>query len=467
MPVKKNTKNISIKNKKPRQIYDGAYIITVDMGYGHQRASYPLKDIEICPPEMDMAENKIITANNYPGIPKADRRRWEGGRSIYETVSRMFKLPFIGKILFGIMDYIQRIEPFYPRRDLSRATSQVRQQYSMIHRGWGKDLINRLNKKPLPIVTSFFTIAFFAEEHDYEGEIYCLCTDTDISRAWVPMNPKESRIKYFATNKRVKDRLILYGINKNNIFVTGFPLPKENLGTNLKILKKSLSCRLDNLDPGGKYRQKYKKTLDHYFKDSQCARYKNGHSLTINFAVGGAGAQRDIGITILDSLHDYIDKGLVRLNLVAGVRNDVFKYYEDEVKKLHLDTHNGHVHILYAETKDEYFKKFNELLLTTDILWTKPSELSFYVGLGIPIIMAPTIGSQEEFNKAWLHQIGSGFEQENPKYTNEWLFDWLHSGWLARAAMEGFLDAPRNGVYHIEDIVLRGKRSEIEDLHFL
>src|SRR3989344_3701749 len=408
MPVKKNTKNISIKNKKPRQIYDGAYIITVDMGYGHQRASYPLKDIAICPPEMDMAENKIITANNYPGIPKADRRRWEGGRSIYETVSRMFKLPFIGKILFGIMDYIQRIEPFYPRRDLSRATSQVRQQYSMIHRGWGKDLINRLNKKPLPIVTSFFTIAFFAEEHDYEGEIYCLCTDTDISRAWVPMNPKESRIKYFAPNKRVKDRLILYGINKNNIFVTGFPLPKENLGTNLKILKKSLSCRLDNLDPGGKYRQKYKKTLDHYFK-----------------------------------------------------------YYEDEVKKLHLDTHNGHVHILYAETKDEYFKKFNELLLTTDILWTKPSELSFYVGLGIPIIMAPTIGSQEEFNKAWLHQIGSGFEQENPKYTNEWLFDWLHSGWLARAAMEGFLDAPRNGVYHIEDIVLRGKRSEIEDLHFL
>lgn len=463
MPVKKR-----IKNKKSQSKYPGAYIVTVDMGYGHQRASYPLKDIAICPPEMDMAENKIITANTYPGIPKADRRRWEGGRSLYETVSRMFKLPFIGKILFSIMDYIQRIEEFYPRRDLSRATLQVKQQYRMIHRGWGKDLINRLNKKPLPLVTSFFTVAFFAEEHEYKGDIYCLCTDTDISRAWVPINPQESRIKYFAPNKRVKERLILYGINKNNIFVTGFPLPKENLGKDLQILKNSLSSRLINLDPEGKYRKKYKRTLNYYFKQDKFNSKKSGHPLTITFAVGGAGAQRDIGITILDSLHDYIDKGYVRLNLVAGVRQDVYRYYENEVKKLHINkNHVGNVHILYAETKDEYFKKFNELLLTTDILWTKPSELSFYAALGIPIIMAPTIGSQEEFNKAWLHQIGSGFEQEDPIYCNEWLFDWLRSGWLARAAVEGFLDAPRNGVYHIEDIVLRGKRSEIEDLHFI
>ncbi|MDP2692600.1 MAG: hypothetical protein Q8O88_03090 [bacterium] len=460
MPVKKKLKS----EKKS----EGAYIVTVDMGYGHQRAVYPLKDMAVCPSDMDMAETKIITANNYPGIPKKDRRRWDGGRAFYETVSRMYRLPIIGRILFGIMDYVQRIEPFYPRRDLSRATLQVRQQYGMIHRGWGKDLITRLNKKPLPLVTSFFTVAFFAEEHEYKGQIYCLCTDTDISRAWVPMYPKESKIKYFAPNKRVKERLILYGIRKENIYVTGFPLPKENIGTNLKTLKNSLNCRLMNLDPDGKYTQKYKRMLNYYFSDNKCEKKINSHPLTITFAVGGAGAQRKVGITILDSLHDYIDMGHVRLNLVAGVRADVYKYYENEVRRLHLDTdHGGHVHILYAETKNEYFKKFNELLLTTDILWTKPSELSFYAGLGIPIIMAPTIGSQEEFNKAWLHQIGSGFEQEDPRYTNEWLFDWLRSGWMAQAAMEGFLDAPRNGVYHIEDIVLRGKRSEIEDLHFL
>lgn len=464
MPVKKK----SIKKINRKKKCGNAYVVTVDMGYGHQRAAYPLKDIAACPADMDMAENKIITANTYPGIPASDRRRWDGSRSIYETISRMFRLPVIGRILFGIMDYVQRIEPFYPRRDLSRATLQVKQQYGMIHRGWGKDLINRLNKRPLPLITSFFAVAFFAEEHEYNEDIYCLCTDTDISRAWVPMYPRESRIKYLAPNKRVRERLILYGIKKENIFVTGFPLPKENLGHGLKTLKKSLSCRLINLDPEGKYREKYKRTLGYYFDDAKCESKKSDRPLTITFAVGGAGAQRDIGITILDSLHDYIDMGRVKLNLVAGVRLDVYKYYEMEVRKLHLETnHNGHVHILYAETKNEYFKKFNEMLLTTDILWTKPSELSFYVGLGIPIIMAPTIGSQEEFNKAWLHQIGSGFEQEDPRYTNEWLFDWLKSGWLAQAAMEGFLDAPRNGTYHIEDVVLKGKRSEIEDMHFI
>ncbi|OGH76802.1 MAG: hypothetical protein A2469_00525 [Candidatus Magasanikbacteria bacterium RIFOXYC2_FULL_40_16] len=463
MPVKKN-----LKNKPARKKCDGAYVVTVDMGYGHQRAAYPLKDIAVCPPEMDLSETRIITANNYPGIPAADRRRWEGGRKIYEKISRMFRLPFLGRIIFGIMDYVQRIDPFYPRRDLSHSTFQVRQQYGMIHRGWGKDLIERLNKRPLPLITSFFTVAFFAEEHEYQGEIYCLCTDTDISRAWVPMFPQESRIKYFAPNKRVRERLILYGINKENIFVTGFPLPKENIGKDLKTLKSDLNCRLVNLDPAGKYKQKYKRILNYYFGDSGGDSEKNKRPLTITFAVGGAGAQRSIGVTILDSLHDYIDMGHVRLNLVAGTRNDVYRYYEKEVRRLHLDTkHKEYIHILYAETKDEYFKKFNEMLRTTDVLWTKPSELSFYVGLGIPIIIAPTIGSQEDFNKAWLHQIGSGFEQENPKYTNEWLFDWLHSGWLAQAAMEGFLDAPRNGVYHIEEIVLKGKRSEIEDMHFI
>ena len=81
--------------------------------------------------------------------------------------------------------------------------------------------------------------------------------------------------------------------------------------------------------------------------------------------------------------------------------------------------------------------------------------------------MAPTVGSQEEFNRVWLESTGAGVRQEDPKYTHEWLFDWLKSGWLAEAAMNGFLDAPRNGAYHIEEVVLKGKKSEIEDIHLL
>jgi len=367
------------------------------------------------------------------------------------------------------MDRMQAIEPFYPNRDLSKSSFQLSQLYRLIRKNnWGKHLIETLNKKPLPFVTSFFGTAFFAEEHGYKGDIYCLCTDTDISRAWAPLEPEKSRIIYFAPSKRVKQRLMRYGVKAHKIFVTGFPLPKENIGgTSAKILKESLGCRIGNLDPNGKYQKKYQATLDTYLGKQYC-KLTAKHPLTIMFAVGGAGAQRELGTTILESLHKEIDAGDVRLNLVAGSRGDVYEYYDAKVKELHLEKHHGGtVNIIFAKHKMEYFAKFNEALKTTDILWTKPSELSFYAGLGVPIIMAPTIGSQEQYNKAWLHSISAGFEQEDPKYVNEWLFDWLESGWLAEAAMEGFLDAPRNGVYHIEDIVLRGKRSEIEDMHLM
>ncbi len=453
--------------RSPKQ-FTKAYVVTVNMGYGHQRAAYPLKDIATTPASIPQENgNAIIAANTYPGIPKIDKARWEGGRKLYETVSRMKKLPLIGQPIFDIMDYLQRIEPFYPKRDLSKPSSQVKQLYRMIKRGWGKDLIDKLNEEPLPYITTFFSTAFFAEEHGYKGPIYCLCTDTDVSRAWAPLHPKKSKIQYFAPNKRVRERLIRYGVKPKNIFVTGFPLPKENLGKNLNTLKCALGNRIAHLDPNQKYRNKYKRTINHYLGTKYC-KLNPKRPLTITFAVGGAGAQRDIGIQILDSLHKHIDKGEIALNLVAGARPDVFAYYEKEVEKLHFSKkHRGNVNIIYDENKFHYFKKFNQVLLDTDILWTKPSELSFYAGLGMPIIMAPTIGSQEDFNRAWLHAVGAGFEQEDPQYTHEWLFDWLESGWLAEAAMEGFMDAPRNGVYHIEEIALKGKRSEIEDMHLL
>ncbi|MBU1895487.1 hypothetical protein KJ641_01295 [Patescibacteria group bacterium] len=444
-----------------------AYVVTVDMGYGHQRAVYPLKDIAASP--VGWSGQSIISANTYPGIPKKDQRMWEGSRRLYEMISRMKKIPLIGEKIFGILDHFQRIEPFYPRRDLSDPIIQVRSIYRLIKKGWGKHLIDNLNKKPLPLITSFFAIAFFAEEHGYKEEIYCICTDTDISRSWVPMNPEKTRINYLAPNKRVRERLIEYGIAPEKIYVTGFPLPKENIGgKNFSILKESLGRRICNLDPNHKYRKKYMKTLEERIGKKYSHMDNAGHPITISFAVGGAGAQRAMGLTILDSLHQEIDDGKVKLNLVAGSRNDVYRYYESEVKRLHLEKlHDGMVKIIYDPDKMEYFRKFNEALLTTDILWTKPSELSFYAGLGIPIIMAPTIGSQEEFNKAWLHSIGAGVEQEDPRYTNEWLFDWLKSGWFAEAAVQGFMDAPRNGAYHVEEVALHGKRSEIEDMHLL
>lgn len=456
--------------QKKKKIQKKAYIVTVDMGYGHQRASYPLEYMAATPKGWKRSGSNIIAANNYPGIPKKDLRSWDSSRSIYELISRFKKVPLIGTTAFAIMNYMQRIEDFYPARNLSKPILQLNQIYALIRgRKWGKHLIDELNKKPLPLVTTFFATAFMAEEHGYTEEIYCLCTDTDISRAWAPKHPEKSRIKYFAPNKRVKERLMLYGVQEKHIFVTGFPLPIENVGARSTnhTLKQHLGCRISNLDPNGRYQKKYQRTLQYYLGERYC-NISNHHPFTVMFAVGGAGAQRDIGITILQSLHAEIDKGNIRLILVAGSRKDVYDYYRKEIQRLEIEhCHENGVEIIYNADKMTYFAAFNEALKTTDVLWTKPSELSFYCGLGMPIIMSPTIGAQEEFNRTWLHSIGAGMEQLDPRYCNEWLTDWMESGWLAQAAMEGFMDAPRNGVYHIEDIVLKGKRSEIEDMHLM
>jgi len=274
-----------------------AHIVTVDMGYGHQRAVFPLRHL---------ANGEIINANRYAGIPKADEKRWESGRKIYETISRFKHVPLIGELAFEIMDYIQRIEPFYPTRDLSYPSWQVKQIYSMIKSGWGKDLIEKLNKEPLPLITSFFTTAFFAEEHKYLGDIFLICCDADVARAWAPYHPRESRIKYLVPNRRVRERLKSYGITEEKIFITGFPLPQENIGgRTLKIIKQCLLDRICNLDPKIMYQKKFHETLQEFLGEEYSSCKKNAvRPITITFAVGGAGAQRELGAEILVSLKD-------------------------------------------------------------------------------------------------------------------------------------------------------------------
>lgn len=431
-------------------MYKNAWIVTVDMGYGHQRATYPLRDLA--------PNGKVIAANNYAGIPNKDRAIWENSRKFYEIVSRFNNIPWIGKYLFKIYDYLQRIPDFYPRRDLSKPNLQLRATYRLIRGGWGKHLVDLLNTKDIPLVTSFFDVAFFAEEHNFRNEIYCQICDADISRGWAGLCPQKSRIKYLAPCRRVVERLKLYGVKPENIFLTGFPLPEENLGgEKLPTLKSDLAERLINLDPKKLYRHKYGGTVDEYLRG--VGHKVHNHPLTLTFLVGGAGAQKRIGNYILSSLRKKLLAGEINLNLVAGIRNDVYQSFFNQIVRVGLKKCLGkNINIIFATEKEEYFKVFSESLRKTDIVWTKPSEMVFYCALGLPIIMSPSVGAQEDYNRTWLKTIGAGITQNNPRYTHEWLFDWINSGWLAEAAMAGFLDGRQFGIYNIEDVVLRGSK---------
>lgn len=413
-------------------------LIAADMGYGHQRAAYPLLDIAV--------DNKIVSINSYDGVPDWEKKYWRNSLSSYEKISRLKKVPIIGRVVFQIMDAFQKIAPFYPNRDLSKPTFQEKFFYRVVKKGLGKSLIEKLNKTNLPFLTTFFVAAYFAEAQNYNGNIYCVICDTDASRAWANLDSKNTRVIYLLPSEKVRERFMMYGVSKENLIVTGFPLPKENIGENKEILKSDLAVRLNILDPKRTYFEKYTTLIKNYLPEKNINR-----PLTITYAVGGAGAQKEIGLIILKNLKDKIINGSLAINLVAGSRLDVKEYFEKGIVDLGLDT-NANVKIIFNADKVNYFREFNQTLKTTDILWTKPSELSFYCALGLPIIMSQPVGSQEDFNREWLLNVGAGVDSYDPEHVEEWLPDLLESGRLARAAMDGFLNAETMGTYNIEKL---------------
>jgi len=415
-------------------------LVAADMGYGHQRAAYPL---------LDLGGGEIITINNYTGIPDWEREYWVKSLRSYERISRLKKLPLLGALIFAVMDFFQKIPARYPFRDLSQPIIQQKYFYRFIKKGLGKHLIETMNDSKLPFVTTFFVAAYIAEYYNYSGDIYCIICDTDASRSWAPLHPAVSRTKFLVPSQKVKERFLMYGVKEENIIITGFPLPQENIGVNREILKKDLARRVIELDPSKKYRDHYQSLLDSEVKNKP---ENFVPPLVITYAVGGAGAQKEIGELIIRKLAPEIKKNNIRVNLVAGNRAEVKEYFTAAILRAGLALGGG-VNIIYSPDKINYFSQFNDCLHDTDILWTKPSELSFYSALGLPIIMSTPVGSQEDFNRTWLLDIGAGVDSPPPEYVAEWLPDLLASGRLARAAMDGFLNAEQMGAYKINQLI--------------
>jgi len=438
-----------------------AYVVAVSMGYGHERAASALRSIAV--------GKKVILANTYAGIPDRDKKIWSTGQTWYERISRFKRVPILGQAAFGAMDHLQEIQPFYPRRDLSAPTLQVKQTYALIRKAKNcKHLIDKLAENPKPLICTFMTPAFAAEEFGYPEDIYIVICDADVSRAWVPLDPRKSRIKYFAPTGRVVERLRLYGVRRENILFTGFPLPMENVGgPEAATVLSDLSRRMCNLDPHGVFAQHAEALLHAKFGQDFCdyVSRKRPTAVSLTFAVGGAGAQREMGVMAAKSLtRDILDNKLV-LNLVAGTRPEVGEYFMNELKDTPLKRAlgDGRLNILSTPDRAEYFSSFNKLMRKTDILWTKPSELSFYTGLGLPVLMAPTVGSQEDFNRNWISQVGGGTDALDPAQAGEWLWDWIEGGALARMAWNGYTNAPTHGAYRIEDVT-RGREWSMHEL---
>jgi hypothetical protein len=425
-----------------------AWVVSADMGYGHQRAVYPLQSI---------AEEKIINVGKADATSSSEKRLWARILASYEFLSRARGIPVIGKPLFKTLDAFLHIPSFYPLRNLSDSTFQVELLLSSIKKGLCGGMVEKIRTKELPLVTSFFAPAIAADIHGH-SKVYCIICDSDLNRVWVAKEPWESRIIYFAPCGKAAQRLKLYGVPEERIFLTGFPLPDDMIGgKDLKILKHDLTQRLFYLDPKNRFWPLHSRNVEYFLGKENCVFHKE-RKFTISYAVGGAGALKEIGRKAALSLKEKLRKNEINLNLIAGTKEHIRYYFENVKKEASPD--NDSIKVIYADNINEYFRKFNEAMRTTDVLWTKPSELSFYAGLGIPIIMTPPIGSQEKFNRKWLREIQAGIKQENPEYANDWIFDFLNQGRFAEAAWSGFLKARKMGSYKIVEILESGKMKD-------
>jgi hypothetical protein len=425
------------------------WLVAADMGYGHLRAVYPLQSI---------SNGSIMTLGENDDSTPKEKKLWARMLAVHTKFSRATGIPGIGKYLFKILNRFLYIPSLYPIRNLSRSTFQVRMLLSAIRSGLCTGMLARISEHPLPLVTSFYAPAIAADMKGVQP-VYCIICDADINRVWVSKEPQESSIIYLAPCGRAAQRLQSYGVPYEHIVLTGFPLPGELLGgKNLPTLKTDLGQRLHRLDPNQRFWPLHGRNVEHILGAEACAPGAD-RTMTLTFAVGGAGAQKEIGRDIALSLKEKLEAGEIRLNLAAGSVPWLRRYFRDVRDRLG-ESASRNVRIVDGDSFEEYYTTFNHALRTTDILWSKPSEMSFYCALGIPLIIAPPIGSHEYFNRKWLLEIQAGMKQEPPRYTHQWLFDLLRNGRFAEAAWSGFLKARKLGTYKIQDIVREGKISE-------
>ncbi|MFL5264146.1 MAG: DUF6938 domain-containing protein [Anaeromyxobacteraceae bacterium] len=418
-------------------------VVSVAMGYGHLRAAHAVARA---------LGAEVLHADAPPLASDEEARLWKHTRLAYEATSRLSQLPWVGGPLRSALEALTDIPRLHPLRDLSGRTAAVRAVERLLHRGVGRGLVDALHASGAPLVTTFYVPAIAADRAGCR-RVHCVVTDADVNRVWATAEPAKGRIRYLAPSRRVARRLVAYGVPPERITFTGFPLPDELVGgASLETLSRNLAARLVRLDPEREFRRAYRDELARFL--GPLPGELQGSPPLVVFAVGGAGAQAELARVFLPRLRSAVLGGRMRLALVAGTRREVADGFRRELDRARFGAAAANaVEVLEASTFAEYYDRFNALLARADVLWTKPSELTFYAALGLPLVFAWPVGTHERYNRRFAVEAGAGLRQGDPRYAADWLAEWLADGTLAGAAWSGFMRLPKHGLYRIVEAV--------------
>lgn len=442
MHERPRTEPVEAEDPRERGAVPGPAVVAIDMGYGHLRAAAPIAEA------LDVA---VLHCDRAPLADSSEQRLWKRARRLYESTSRISQMPWVGAPLRRILDGVTHIPHLHPYRDLSTPTAGARTLDGMIRRGMGRGLVERLRQSGAPLVTTFYSPAIAADRAGID-RVYCVVTDTDINRVWAPFDASTTRIRYLVPSERARRRLLAYGVPAANVTFTGFPLPDSLLGgRHLATARRNLASRLARLDPRGEFRHAYRDELKHFLGEIPDLPDEERIPHVV-FAVGGSGAQVGMARQFLPGFRRPLREQRLRLTLVAGVRGEVAAAFESLLHRNGITPGEG-ADILVEPDLERYFARFHALLARADVLWTKPSEMTFFGALGVPLVFSWPVGVHERYNRRWAIEAGSGLKQRDPRWAAQWLSDYLEDGTLAAAAWNGFRRLPNQGLYRILDLL--------------
>jgi hypothetical protein len=435
------------------------FVASVTMGYGHLRAAHPL------------AERLGVEVQVVDEAPFADPKEvalWRWVRRMHELLSK--PMPALGPFdrqARGLMDALTMIPPLHETRDHHAPTWPVRLLNRLIRLGLGARMVEHLRETGAPLVTTFYAPAIAADLAGIKN-VYCVVTDADCNRVWAPMDPARTRIKYAAPSSRVVRRLRSFGVPERNIFLTGFPLPPLlTSASDTTAPAQRLAERIARLDPRGVFRNLHRHEISVLQAEAGprlevVRKDRQSGPIHIMFAVGGAGAQVEMVEEFLPPMRALIASGEVRFLLSAGTRPEVVRAFIAAITRAGLQSALGSdIVIIDGPDFKSYYEAFNRALLRTDVLWTKPSELSFYPALGMACIVSKPLGAHERYNRRWLREQGVGLKHRRLDHARGWFEEWLEDGTLAGAAWSGYARLPKHGTDLIAELVLERRESSL------